>query len=69
MTIDDAIEALRKIRDAKPPPEFQHAADAWYAGYVRQIAADTLRIAADFESQIDRLKQQIAWIRGRHDHK
>jgi len=38
-----AIEALRKIRDAKAPDGITHP-DAWYEGYVRQAATDTLLI-------------------------
>lgn len=34
-------DALRRIRDAQPPEGIEFA-DTWFAGYARQMAADTL---------------------------
>lgn len=34
-------DALRRIRDAKAPEGFLHP-DAWFEGYARHVAADTL---------------------------
>lgn len=38
-----AIDALRKLRDAKAPDGIAHP-DAWYEGYAKQTAACALSI-------------------------
>jgi hypothetical protein len=48
-----ALETLRKIRDAKAPDYIAHP-DAWYEGYTRQQATDTVSL---IEALVDPLTQ------------